>query len=83
MRPLQPFFNAIKPSWEAQQNNKKEFRSLIQQIKKSGAKKDFDCIIGMSGGIISSYLVYLAKVELGLNPLIFMLMQFRNYTGRQ
>jgi N-acetyl sugar amidotransferase len=43
----------------------------VEEIKRAGAGKDFDCIIGMSGGIDSSYLTYLARAKLGLRPLVF------------
>ena len=41
---------------------------LIQKIKKNGKGKKYDCLIGVSGGVDSTYLAYLAK-ELGLRPL--------------
>ena len=44
---------------------------MVKEVKKCGAGREFDCIIGMSGGIDSSYLVYLAKEQLGLRPLVF------------
>jgi N-acetyl sugar amidotransferase len=44
---------------------------LVEKIKKEGEGKDFDCIVGMSGGIDSSYLTYLAKEKFGLRPLVF------------
>jgi len=43
----------------------------VSKIKQDGKGKDFDCILGMSGGIDSSYLTYIAKVEFGLRPLVF------------
>lgn len=39
------------------------------KIKLNASKKKFDCIIGLSGGADSSYVVYLAW-KMGLNPLI-------------
>ena len=42
---------------------------LVVKIKNAGANKQYDCIIGVSGGIDSSYVVYLAK-ELGLRGLL-------------
>ena len=48
-----------------------ELQTLVKKIKKDGEGKDFDCIIGMSGGIDSSFLVYIAKEKLGLRPLVF------------
>jgi N-acetyl sugar amidotransferase len=48
---------------------KQILKSLIDEIKKSGKGKKYDCIVGLSGGADSSYLAYLAK-EYGLRPLI-------------
>ncbi|CAG0952692.1 MAG: N-acetyl sugar amidotransferase [Bacteroidetes bacterium] len=45
------------------------FNSKIAQIKKDGANKKYDCVLGLSGGVDSSYLAYLAKKE-GLRPLV-------------
>jgi tRNA(Ile)-lysidine synthase TilS/MesJ len=33
---------------------------IIEKIKIEERKKEFDCIIGLSGGVDSSYLAYLA-----------------------
>lgn len=45
-----------------------ELRSLIKKIKDKGKKKKYDCIVGVSGGVDSSWTLYKA-VELGLRPL--------------
>ncbi len=45
-----------------------EFGKILADIKSSGQGKKYDCIIGVSGGTDSSYLVYMAK-EWGLRPL--------------
>ena len=45
-----------------------QLNKLTKKIKKSGEKKDYDCIIGVSGGVDSSYVAYLTK-SLGLRPL--------------
>ena len=65
------FDKDILPFWNHGKNKEKELEKIVSDIKKEGRKKDFDCIIGMSGGIDSSYLVYLAKEVLDLNPLVF------------
>lgn len=41
---------------------------LVAKIKKSGEGKPYDCVIGISGGVDSSYLA-LQAVRLGLRPL--------------
>lgn len=45
-----------------------EFKKIINKIKKAGQNKKYDCIVGVSGGTDSSYMLYLAK-KWGLRPL--------------
>lgn len=52
----------------AKEKGKKEFHQLIDKIKAEGKDKKYDCVIGVSGGTDSSYMLYLAK-EWGLRPL--------------
>lgn len=42
---------------------------LVQRIKASGKRHEYDCVIGLSGGVDSSYVAYLVTRELGLRPL--------------
>ncbi len=44
------------------------FQNLIKQIK-SSANTKYNCVIGISGGVDSTYLAYIAKVN-GLKPLL-------------
>jgi len=67
----QTYYKDIEPNWHPDDQGWKEIVKIADNIKKEGEGKDFDCIIGMSGGIDSSYLVYLAKEKLGLRPLVF------------
>lgn len=48
---------------------KKVLDSLIKKIKLSGKNKTYDCLLGVSGGVDSSYLAYLCRVY-DLRPLI-------------
>lgn len=41
---------------------------IVARIKSSGHGKEYDSIVGVSGGVDSTYVVYLAK-QLGLRPL--------------
>jgi len=45
------------------------FNLILNEIKDSGKNKKYDCIIGVSGGTDSSYLLHLAKKVWGLKPL--------------
>jgi len=46
-----------------------ELQKIIKKIKESGAGKEYDCLLGVSGGVDSSYLAYLCK-KYELRPLI-------------
>lgn len=46
-----------------------EFERILDEIKAAGKGKKYDCIIGVSGGTDSSYMVHQAKYEWGLRPL--------------
>ena len=65
------FENDILPRWNPNGLDSGALEKLASNIRRQGANRDFDCIIGMSGGIDSSYLLYLAKEKLGLRPLVF------------
>ena len=46
----------------------KKWSEIVENIKRVGRGKRYDCIIGVSGGTDSSYMIYLAKKS-GLRPL--------------
>jgi N-acetyl sugar amidotransferase len=61
----------ILPNWNFGRGGEADLMKIAEKIKKAGKGKDFDCIIGMSGGLDSSFAVYIAKEKMGLRPLIF------------
>lgn len=65
------FHKNILPNWHTDERGEQELMKIAEKIKKEGVGKDFDCIIGMSGGLDSSYALYIAKEKMGLRPLIF------------
>ena len=52
----------------APDEGKQKLDLLVKTIKEKGAGKEYDCVIGVSGGVDSTYLAYVVK-ELGLRPL--------------
>lgn len=57
--------------WNYGKGHEDELNKLIKDIKKSGEGKEYDCILGLSGGLDSSYLLHLAVSEWGLRPFVF------------
>ena len=55
------FIKNISPNWKNDNSRFKELERISDKIKKESKKNEYDCIIGISGGVDSSYLVYLAK----------------------
>ena len=64
------FKTEVLPHWHTGERGERELRAMVEKIKAAGKGRDFDCIIGMSGGIDSSYLIHVAT-EYGLRPLVF------------
>ena len=59
--------------WQAnlEGDAKRELLKTIQHIKITRRNEQYDCLIGMSGGADSSYMLHLAVHEFGLRPLVF------------
>lgn len=65
------FYCKIKPFWLTDERGKVKMEELVEKIKTEGKGKDFDCLMGMSGGIDSSYLLHVMTKVFGLRPLVF------------
>ena len=63
--------STIAPNWHTDATGHNELMKLAEKIKAAGRGRDFDCIIGLSGGLDSSYAAYIAKEKMGLRPLLF------------
>ena len=60
--------SAKKASQSNSHHTAENLLAHIEQIKQDGRHKEYDCIIGLSGGVDSSYVAYLSKQH-GLRPL--------------
>ena len=65
------YYDNILPHWHPDAIGEAELSKQIEQIKADGVGKDFDCLIGLSGGVDSSYLTYIAVEKFGLRPLLY------------
>lgn len=61
----------ILPAWSAKLADKDLLARTAEEIKRNTAGQKYNCIIGLSGGVDSSYLCYVAKELMGLNPLCY------------
>lgn len=65
------FEKNIKPFWNPNEERIDELMQWAETIKKEGKGREYDCILGLSGGADSSYLAYIAKEIMGLKPLAY------------
>ena len=65
------FYQNTLPNWHPDERGRQELDVIVERIRKDGVRREFDCIMGMSGGVDSSYLTHVAKEKLGLRPLVF------------
>lgn len=65
------FERDVKPHWHPDATGRAEVERTVAQIKAQGQGKQFDSILGMSGGLDSSYMLHLMVKEFGLRPLVF------------
>lgn len=65
------FDATIKPNWHTDALGVSALQQLAATVRADAKGKDFDCIIGLSGGLDSSYAAYVAVKQMGLRPLLF------------
>lgn len=61
----------ILPKWNYGKGHEEELKSLLAEIKRKGRNQEYDCILGLSGGLDSTYMLHLAVKEWGLKPFVF------------
>jgi N-acetyl sugar amidotransferase len=59
----------LKNNYADKEKNKQNLQEIVHTVKNEGKNNKYDCIIGLSGGVDSSYLAYVLVKEYGLRPL--------------
>ena len=60
----------LKNGWFPNEEGLRKLEIVSSTIREFGAGKEYDCIIGISGGVDSSYLLHVAKNMMRLRPLV-------------
>jgi N-acetyl sugar amidotransferase len=63
------FENVTSSLWFPNEEGKKKLSEIFSKVKKNGKNNEYDCILGLSGGVDSAYLALKIK-EFGLRPLV-------------
>ncbi|MDG5499210.1 N-acetyl sugar amidotransferase [Marinobacter sp. BGYM27] len=63
------FEEMAENNWLPNEKGRRVWQKVVEGIKSSGRDQDYDCILGLSGGVDSSYLALKVK-ESGLRPLV-------------
>lgn len=65
------FHEKVLPLWKTGAEGEARLEQAAEAIRKSGQGRDFDCILGLSGGADSSYMLHKMVRDYGLRPLVF------------
>jgi len=65
------FDKNILPNWHPNEQGERMLNRVIEKIKEGGKGRDHDCLIGISGGLDSSYVTHVAREIFGLRPMLF------------
>lgn len=61
----------IVSEWNNGKGHEAELSQILAEVKRSGEGKEYDCILGLSGGLDSCYMLHMAVKEWGLRPFVF------------
>lgn len=61
----------VRPNWQPMEGGGDALDRLASAVRADTQRQEFDCIIGLSGGLDSSYAAYVAVTMMGLRPLLF------------
>jgi len=65
------FIQNVAPHWFPNEKGHNIIKQTVEKIKQTAKNDDFDCILGLSGGLDSSYMLHSMVKNYGLRPLVF------------
>lgn len=65
------FHNVVKPNWHPDEIGREELERRVEEIKKVSIGQEYDSLLGLSGGLDSSYMLHAMVTQFGLRPLVF------------
>jgi N-acetyl sugar amidotransferase len=65
------YYRNVLPNWETGRPGLQALQKIAERIRSAGKRRQHDCVIGVSGGVDSSYVTLVAKETMGLRPLMF------------
>jgi len=65
------FHDNVEAKWVADQQDGIKLQAALDEIKAAGKGHEYDCLLGMSGGLDSSFMLHQAVKVYGLRPLVF------------
>lgn len=65
------FDKYTRPNWHPDADGRRELEAIAASIRRRGVRAEYDSILGLSGGVDSSYMLHILVAELGLRPLVF------------
>ena len=65
------FIEKVKPNWPYFQGKGEKLYEIIERIKNDTRDDEYNCILGLSGGLDSSFMLHTIVKEYGLRPLVF------------
>lgn len=67
----QDYVANVRPNWHTDERGRAELEGILANVKADGRTRDFDCLLGLSGGLDSSYMLHMLVKDFGLRPLVF------------
>lgn len=67
----QGYYRDVLPNWHPNERGRAIFAKKVARVKAASQGKPYDSIMGLSGGLDSSYLLHLVVSEFGMRPLVF------------